>query len=137
MIKPPKLLFDEEMKLIEEYFSLFPEDRVKIYSVDEQRLENPRMFQWLYDNASAELKLYWDYRNYLGDECQLCDGKGIPLKLSSDNGAAWIQEWDVDKDGHCLYKNTNELIRNTDGTPIKTPKLDERVIELYQKERNK
>ncbi len=38
MIKPLKLLRDEQKKLLNEYFKRYPDDEREYYSVDEERL---------------------------------------------------------------------------------------------------
>lgn len=72
MIKPPRLLRDEQKKLLNEYFTQYPDDEREYYSVDEERLENARMKKWLYKHVSELLQRYWDYRDWIGDEGQLC-----------------------------------------------------------------
>lgn len=37
----------------------------------------------------------------------------------------------MNEDGYCMFKGTQELILNTDGSPIKDPVLDKRVEEMY------
>ncbi len=77
------------------------------------------MEQWVYDHASENLKLYMDYRNWVGDEGQLCDGKGNALLRNKDDRWSWIQDWDVNEQGYCVFEGTQELILNMDGKPIK------------------
>lgn len=134
MIKPPRLLRDEQKKLLNEYFSQYPDDEREYYCVDEERLENARMKKWLYQHASELLQKYWDYRNWIGDEGQLCDGEGNNLYVNCDSQDL-IQDWDVNSDGYCVFPGTDNLILNLNGKPIKNPILDPRVQELYESER--
>lgn len=133
MIKPPRALADEQRILIETYFSKFPEDTERVWNIDEQRLENDRMRLWLYEHASPFLRLYWDWRNWYGDEGQLCDGTGKTLRANGA-GQGWIQDWDVDDQGFCLFKGTQERILSPDGNPVRNPVLDARVKRLYDSE---
>lgn len=134
MIRPPRLLRDEQKKLINEYFSQYPDDERAFYSIDEEQFDNKRMKKWLYSHASELLQRYWDYRDWIGDEGQLCDGNGNILYPES-NSKEWIQDWDVNDDGYCVFPGTSDLILNVNGKPIKNPVLDSRVVELYSNER--
>ncbi len=133
MIKPPRLLRDEQKKLLNEYFTQYPDDERECYSVDEERLENARMKKWLYQHASELLQRYWDYRDWIGDEGQLCDGEGNNLYANGDSQL--IQDWDVNDEGYCVFPGTDTFILNMNGKPIKNPVLDSRVQELYLSER--
>ena len=125
---PPNLFWEEEQKLAKEYYSQFSEEEMEHIMTEEEEKEADRQFdQWMNEHASEYLKLWWDYRRWIGDEGELRDGNGHRL-LDEDN--YWIQEWDVNEDGYCLYKGTNEMILNTDGTPIKNPVLDRRIQDL-------
>lgn len=134
MIKPPRLLRDEQKKLLNEYFTQYPDDEREYYSVDEGRHENVRMKKWLYKHASELLQRYWDYREWIGDEGQLCDGEGNILYANGDSKDL-IQDWDVNEAGYCMYPGTDDLILNSNGKAIKNPVLDPRVQELYLSER--
>lgn len=132
MRKPPEPLWEEEQHLIEEFFSQFSDEEMKREMTDEEDTKfHEKMNRWLDEHASEELRLYWDYGNWVGDEGQLCDGKGNILLLDSNDCCSWIQDWDVNEDGYCVYEGTHDLILNTDGTPIKHPVLDKRVEDLY------
>ena len=134
MIQPPRLLREEQKKLLNEYFIQYPDDEKLYYDVDEERHENARMKKWLYKHASELLQRYWDYRDWIGDEGQLCDGEGNTL-YANGNSKDLIQDWDVNNDGYCMYPGTDNLILNINGKPIKNPVLDPRVQELYLNER--
>ena len=124
-------LREEEEALVEEYFSQFSEEEMRREMSEEEDQELEEDFKrWTYEHASEELRLYWDYRNWVGDEGQLCDGKGHILYSNPENGGSWIQDWDVNEDGYCVYGGTQELILNTDGTPIKNPVLEDRIWDL-------
>ena len=134
MIKPPILLRDEQKKLLNEYFSQYPDDEQEFYIENSEWFVNIRMKKWMYNHASEMLKRYWDYRDWIGEEGQLCDGEGNVLYANS-NSKDWIQDWDVNEDGYCIFPGTQNLILNTNGKPIKNPILDSRVQELYLNER--
>ena len=76
---------------------------------DEEAQElNEAMKQWMYEHASEELRLYLEYRDWIGDEGQLCDGKGNILLSDPEDRWNWIQDWDVNEDGYCLFKGTQK-----------------------------
>ena len=132
MMRPPEPLWDESQALAEEYFSQFSEEEMQREMSEEEEQEFHEDFEhWMYEHASEELRLYWDYRSWVGDEGQLCDGKGNILLRDPENSWSWIQDWDVNEDGYCMFKGMQELILNTDGSPIKDPVLDKRVEEMY------
>lgn len=132
---PIQSLWDEEQKLTQEYYSQFTEEEMNYVMNDEELLEEDRRFdQWMNDHASEELRRWWDYCNWIGDEGQLCDGKGNLLLMDKEDRWSWIQDWDINEDGYCLYKGTNKLILNTDGTPIKNPVLDKRLADLLDED---
>ncbi|MBE6016326.1 MAG: hypothetical protein E7233_01780 [Lachnospiraceae bacterium] len=126
MMRPPDPLWDETQSLLDEYFSQFSEEEMQ-EAIDEEDFN-----RWLDNHASEELKLYWEYRKWVGDEGQLCDGKGNDILLDEHNCWSWIQDWDVNEDGYCVFKGTDTLIMNYDGTPIKNPVLDKRVADMYE-----
>jgi len=129
---------DEERKLTEEFFSQYDDDEMKREMTDEEHaLWEKELFEWMDKHESRELKLFGEYLKWHGDEGQLCDGNGRPLLTDSDDPFSWIQEWDVNEEGYCVYEGTDKLILNTDGTPIKNPVLDKSILELYEKERCK
>jgi len=130
MFKPPEPLWEEEQSLIKEYFSQFSEDEM------EKEMDDDDFERWMEGHASEELKLYWEFRKWLGDENQLCDGKGNSLLTNPADKLSWIQDWDVNEDGFCVFTDTDQLILNSDGTPIKNPVLDKRVAEMYEIEFN-
>jgi len=66
--------------LLNEYFTQYPDDEKLYFNVDEGRHENVRMKKWLYKYASEVLQRYWDYRDWIGDEGQFCDGEGNNLR---------------------------------------------------------
>ena len=134
MMRPPRLLREEQKKLLNEYFCQYPDDERAFYTTDSDWFVNIRMKKWMYKHASELLQRYWDYRDWIGDEGQLCDGNGNILYLESKSNE-WIQDWDVNEDGYCVFPGTSELILNVDGKPIKNPVLDSRVEELYSSER--
>ena len=127
----PVPLDEEEHMLFKKYFSQCPE---LIWDHEPTREEEHEFWQecrqWVYDHASEKLKLWMDYTGWIGDEGQLRDGKGNDLRYGNDY-FGWIQEWDVNEDGYCMYKGTTELILNTDGSPIKNPVLDARLTYLF------
>ena len=118
MMQAPQSLWEEYQKLVNIFFSQLPEFIWDHEPTKEEEAEfDQETNQWIFEHGSNELKLWLDYRNWIGDEGQLCDGKGNYLK-QGDGYYDWIQEWDVNEGGYCVYKGTNELILNTDGTPI-------------------
>lgn len=138
MRRPPRPLWEEEetltQALIEIFFSpLSEEERNREMSEEEEQEFNKTIERWMDEHASEEMKLYWEYCNWVGDEGQLCDGKGHILLSNPEDPWSWIQDWDVNEDGYCLFEGTQELILNADGTPIKNPVLDKRVSDLYEK----
>ena len=135
MMIPPEPLWKESQALAYEYFSQFSEEEMhREMSEEEGRKSHENFKQWMYEHASEELKLYWDYRSWVGDEHQLCDGKGHALLRDPDDSCSWIQDWDVNEDGYCLFNGTQKLILNTDGAPIKNPVLYKRVEDMYELE---
>ena len=137
MMRPPRPLWEEEESLIqalcEEFFSPLSEEEMKRELSDEEDRElNEAMKKWMNEHASEELRLYWEYCDWIGDEGQLCDGKGNILLSDPEDRWSWIQDWDVNEDGYCLFKGTKKLILDADGNPIKNPVLDKRVAELYE-----
>ena len=133
MIRPPDSLGAEMMRLVEKFLHSQPVDENDCFLEDEEVFDR-RMNEYVYSHASELLRLYLDYRNWVGDEHQLCDGKGNYLGGVGWEPDIWIQDWDVSEDGYCLYSGTNQLILNNDGTPIKNPELDIRVERLYFEE---
>lgn len=128
---PGNLFWEEEQKLAKEFYSQFSEEEMEHVMTEEEEKEADRQFdQWMNEHASENLKLWRDYRRWIGDEGQLCDGNWHSLRHGDDD-FGWIQEWDINEDGYCLYKGTNELILNTDGKPIKNPVLDKRIQDLF------
>ncbi|MBR6089719.1 MAG: hypothetical protein IKP86_07285 [Anaerolineaceae bacterium] len=130
----PEILAEEWNMLADKFFSQCPEFIWDHEPTEQEEREFDVGFhQWIYDRASEKLKLWMDYTGWIGDEGQLCDGKGYPLRYG-DSYLGWIREWDVSEDGYCLFKGTNELIRNTDGMPIENPVLDPRIADLFDDE---
>ena len=127
---PPEPLWNEEQKLADRFFSRFPVKELERIMTEEEQKEMDRAFdRWMKKHASEELKLWWDYTGWVGDEGQLCDGKGHSL---GSGRAGRIREWDVSAEGFCLVKGTDILILNTDGTPIKNPVPDRRLARLLE-----
>lgn len=120
MIRPPRDLQVEITSLTDEYYSL---EEADTDSKEEMR-------QWFYKHASELLKLYYDFRCWIGDEGQLCDGHGNPLYMDNRTHE-WIQDWDVNEQGFCVFPGTDKLILNTDGMAIKDPVMDTRLDKLY------
>ena len=109
---PGNLFWEEEQKLAKEFYSQFSEEEMEHVMTEEEEKEADRQFdQWMNEHASENLKLWRDYRRWIGDEGQLCDGNWHSLRHGDDD-FGWIQEWDINEDGYCLYKGTNELILN-------------------------
>lgn len=136
MIRMPQCLMDEERKLTEEFLSQYSENEMNREMTDDEYASwEKELLEWMDQHESRELKLFGEYLKWRGDEGQLCDGNGRPLLTDPDEPYSWIQEWDVNEEGYCLYKGTDKLILNTDGTPIKNPVLDKSILELYEKER--
>ena len=135
MMRAPRCLEEESDRLVEEFFSQYDDVEMKREMTDSECASwEKELHDWINLHASKELKLLWEYMNWHGDEGQLCDGKGKPLLTDPTDQFSWIQEWDVNEDGYCVYEGTDVLILNTDGKPIKNPVLDQRVVELYEKE---
>ena len=135
---PPRPLWEEEetltQALIKEFLSPLSEEEMDCeMNEEEDQAFHEAMERWMNECASEELKLFWEYGKWIGDEGQLCDGKGNYLLTDPEDRWSWIQEWDVSEDGYCLFKGTQNVILNTDGTPIKNPVLDKRVSDLYEK----
>lgn len=135
MVRPPQVLQDEQSRLWKSFLEQIPGD--DLYSEESEEAEkifHEEIKRWFYEHGSEELKLYMEYRRWIGDEGELCDGNGVPLLTDSNYCLSWIQEWDVNDEGYCLYPDTKDLIINTDDNPIKNPVLDERVLALYNVE---
>lgn len=124
----PESLREEEDKLVEEFFAQYSEEEMQEEMTEEDEVAfDEYMRSWLYEHASELLRLYWNYRDWVGGEGQLCDGKGNYIISNKEHGCTTIHFWDVNEDGFCVYEGTDELILNTDGSPIKDPVLDKRV----------
>ena len=134
MIRSPECLWDEEQNLLNQFYSQLSEEEME-REMSEEEVENHRnaIDQWIKENGSEELNLYNEFRKWYGDEGQLCDGKGNYI-LQNDSPRSFIQDWDVNEEGYCIYEGTDTLVLNTDGTPIKDPVLDQRVVRLYELE---
>ena len=136
MIRAPKCLEEESDRLTAEFFSQYNEREIQREMSDEELVSwETELNEWINSHASKEFKLFWEYKNWHGDEGQLCDGKGKPILTDPDDPVSWIQEWDVNEDGYCVYKGTNTLILNNDGTPVKNPVLSAEVEALYEQEK--
>ena len=135
MIRMPKCLEEEDVRLTAEFLSRYDEEEMKREMSDEECSSwETELNEWMNAHASNELKLFWEYMKWHGDEGQLCDGNGKPLLTVPNDPFSWIQEWDVNKDGYCVYQGTDTLILNTDGTPIKNPILPPEIEALYEQE---
>ncbi len=113
---PPRPLWEEEetltQALIKEFLSPLSEEEMDCeMNEEEDQAFHEAMERWMNERASEELKLFWEYGKWIGDEGQLCDGKG----------------------NYLLTDHTQKVILNTDGTLIKNPVLDKRVSDLYEK----
>lgn len=78
---PPRLLWEEEetltQALIKEFLSPLSEEEMDCeMSEEEDQAFHEAMERWMNERASEELKLFWEYGKWIGDEGQLCDGKG-------------------------------------------------------------
>ncbi len=135
MIRAPQCLEEESNRLVAEFFSQYDSEEMKREMSDEEMASwEKELHGWLDQHASKELKLFWEYMKWHGDEGQLCDGHGKPLLTDPDDSFSWIQEWGVNTDGYCVYEGTDTLILNTDGTPINNPVLAPEVEALYEEE---
>ena len=135
MIRMPKCLEEEDDRLTAEFLSRYAEEEMKREMSDEEYASwETELNDWMNAHASNELKQFWEYMKWHGDEGQLCDGNGKPLLTDSNDSFSWIQEWGVNEDGYCVYQGTDTLILNTDGTPIKNPVLPPEVEALYEQE---
>ena len=108
----PEVLEEETIHLLEAYWDAH---------LGEDSFIREEFEKWIYDHASMEIKANLDYSNWVGDEGQLRDGEGNDLLTDPDDHYSWIQDWDVDAEGYCVYEGTNQRVLNKDGSPIKNP----------------